>query len=308
MKWNWLLTATLLFPSIVAAADQGKGIPQGGTPGIGVPGGDVHLLWPSGAPQAKGQEPADKPTVSVFRPAADQAVPTAVVVCPGGGYGHLAQDHEGKQIAVWLNQRGITAVVLLYRLAPKYGHPIPMLDVQRAIRWTRSQASELGIRPDRVGVWGFSAGGHLASTALTHFDDGDTKATDPIDRLGCRPDFGILAYPVISFEDANVHKGSRQNLLGKEPDPKLIEYYSNDKQVTAKTPPTFLFHTTEDKAVLPINSVLFYSALIQAGVPAELHIYEKGRHGVGLAANLQATQTWPDRLNDWLALRGMLTK
>jgi acetyl esterase/lipase len=269
----------------------------------------VELLWPKGAPGAVGTEESDKPTLTVFQPPADKANGTAVVICPGGGYGHLAKDHEGKQVAEWFNARGVTAFMLLYRLAPRYRHPAPLQDAHRAIRTVRAQAKEWNINPDRVGILGFSAGGHLASTAGTHFDAGKSDAEDPIERISCRPDFLILCYPVITLEAPHAHMGSRKNLLGKDSDdPKLVEHLSNDKHVTDKTPPTFLFHTDADKGVVPENSILFYLALKKAKVPAELHIYEKGPHGVGLAPKDAILGTWPDRLNGWLEGRGLLKK
>ena len=227
----------------------------------------------------------------------------AVVVCPGGGYRGLAMDHEGRQIALWLNSQGIAAFVLKYRLGPRYRHPAMLQDAQRAIRTVRARASSLGLAPNRVGIWGFSAGGHLASTAGTHFDDGNAGSADPIERAGSRPDFMVLAYPVISFTTEYVHRGSRTNLLGDNPDPALIEKLSSEKQVTARTPPAFLFHTNADKDVPPENSVLFYLALRRAGVPAEMHIYEEGPHGVGLAPFDAALSSWPARLADWLRRR-----
>ncbi|HEV8061484.1 MAG TPA: alpha/beta hydrolase, partial [Gemmataceae bacterium] len=259
-------------------------------------------------PGAVGEEPADKPQITIYSPPADKANGAAMVVCPGGGYAHLAMDHEGKQIAAWLNKHGVKAFVLQYRLAPGYHQPSPMLDVQRAIRTVRAHAAEWGVDPKRVGVWGFSAGGHLASTAGTHFDDGKAEADDPIDRVSCRPDIMILAYPVISMEPGVTHGGSRNNLLGREPDAKLVAFYCNDKQVTAKTPPTFLFHTSADTAVFPENSIRFYQALLKNKVPCELHIYEKGQHGVGLASADPVLSSWSDRLAAWLEVRGFFRK
>jgi acetyl esterase/lipase len=264
------------------------------------------VLWPGGAPGAVGNEDADRPTLTVYLPPAERAVPTGVVVCPGGGYAKLAMDHEGRQVAEWLNSLGVAAFVLKYRLGPRYRHPAPLEDAKRALRLVRSRASEFRIAPDRIGVWGFSAGGHLASTLATHFDAGNPAAADPIERVSCRPDFAILAYPVISFATEYAHKGSRRNLLGDNPDPALVENLSNEKQVTAQTPPTFLFHTNEDQGVPAENSVLFYLALRRAGVPAELHIYERGRHGVGLAPDDPVLSSWPQRLADWLRVRGLL--
>jgi acetyl esterase/lipase len=268
----------------------------------------VLLLWPDGAPGAVGNEERDKPSLTVFPPPADRANGTAVVICPGGGYGGLAIDHEGKQVAQWLNGHGVAAFVLKYRLGPRYHHPAPLQDAQRALRSVRARAAEWHVDPQRIGIWGFSAGGHLASTAGTHFDAGRPDATDPSERVSCRPDFLILAYPVITLKPPYAHLGSRNNLLGKDPDPKLVESLSNDTQVTRQTPPTFLFHTDADRGVVPENSVLFYLALRAAKVPAELHIYEKGPHGVGLAPRDAALSTWPDRLAAWMKGRGLLGK
>jgi acetyl esterase/lipase len=261
------------------------------------------LLWPNGAPGAVGSEEVDRPSLTPYLPPAGKATGTAVVVCPGGGYQMLAMDHEGRQIAEWLNSMGIAAFVLQYRLGPRYRHPAPLLDAQRAIRTVRSRAAEFRISPGDIGIWGFSAGGHLASTASTHFDSGDPAATDPVERASSRPDFAILAYPVISFATEYAHVGSRGNLLGKNPDPKVVELLSNEKQVTRGTPPTFLFHTDEDDGVRPENSVLYYMALRQAGVPAEMHIFQRGQHGVGLASTDQALSAWSDCLANWLQVR-----
>jgi acetyl esterase/lipase len=267
----------------------------------------VELLWPSGAPGALGTDDGDKPTLTIYVPSGNP-VATGVIVCPGGGYRTLAMDHEGHQVASWFNSLGVAAFVLKYRLGPRYRHPIELGDAQRAIRIVRTRSAEFGIDPGRIGIMGFSAGGHLASSAATHFDSGNAQAADPIDRAGSRPDFAILGYPVISFTTEYVHRGSRQNLLGDNPDPALERLMSNELQVTAQTPPTFLFHTTEDTSVPPENSVLFYLALRKHGVPAEMHIYERGRHGVGLAPTDATLSTWPQRLADWLRTRGLLGK
>jgi acetyl esterase/lipase len=268
----------------------------------------TELLWPDGAPGAVGTEAADKPSLTIYLPPSDKATGAAVVVCPGGGYQFLAADHEGRQPAEWLTAHGVAAFVLKYRIAPRYHHPAPLQDAQRAIRTVRARAKEWGVDPKRIGIWGFSAGGHLASTAGTHFDNGKPEAADPVERAGSRPDFLILCYPVITLEEPYTHKGSRDNLLGKNPDPKLLESLCNEKQVTSRTPPTFLFHTNADKAVVPENSAQFYLALRKAGVPAEMHIYEKGNHGVGLAPKDPILSSWPDRLADWLKVRGLLNK
>jgi acetyl esterase/lipase len=264
----------------------------------------TELLYPKGAPGAVGSEEVDKPSLTTYLPG--KANGTAVVVCPGGGYRNLAMDHEGKQIAEWLNKLGVTAFVLKYRLGPRYHHPAMLQDAQRALRMVRSQAKQLGLMPDRIGIWGFSAGGHLASTASTHFDEGNANAEDPIERAGSRPDFAVLAYHVISFTTPYTHKGSKQNLLGDAPDSKLVDHLSNELQVTNRTPPTFLFHTNEDTGVPAENSVLYYLALRKAGVPAEMHIYEPGRHGVGLAPTHAVLSSWGDRLADWFRTRGLI--
>lgn len=268
----------------------------------------VELLWPKGAPGAVGNEPVDQPALTIFVPPAEKANGTAVVVCPGGGYGGLAVDHEGKQVAEWLNGHGVTAFMLKYRLAPRYHHPAPLQDAQRALRIVRARAKEWNLDAKRIGIWGFSAGGHLASTAATHFDDGNAGADDPIEHASCRPDFAILAYPVITLNPPYTHMGSRNNLLGKDPEAKLVESLCNDQQVTDKTPPTFLFHTATDTAVPPENSLLFFAALRKAKVPAELHIYEKGPHGVGLALKDPVLASWPDRLAAWMKTHGLLGK
>lgn len=263
-------------------------------------------LWPNGAPGALGNADSDQPTLTVFLPWEKPVSRTAVIVCPGGGYGMLADNHEGRQVANWLNSLGIAAFVLKYRLGPRYHHPIELGDAQRAIRMVRAQAAQYGVAPDRIGILGFSAGGHLASTAGTHFDGGDPAAPDPIDRAGSRPDFLVLGYPVISFTTNYTHKGSLKNLLGEHPDPKLVENLSNELQVTSRTPPTFLFHTDADKGVPAENSVLFYLALRKAGVPAEMHIFERGPHGVGLALADPALSMWPTLLANWFRERGLL--
>jgi acetyl esterase/lipase len=266
----------------------------------------VELLWPGGAPGAVGAEDRDKPSLTIRLADPSKANGSAVVICPGGGYRNLAMDHEGAQIADWLNERGVSAFILKYRLGPVYHHPVELQDAQRAIRIVRSRAQEFKLDPKRIGIWGFSAGGHLASTTGTKFDDGNPKATDPIDRAGSRPDFMILAYPVISMSTEYVHEGSRTNLLGTGYSRELAELMSSEKHVTPRTPPTFLFHTTDDAAVPVENAVLFYLALRKAKVPAELHIYQTGKHGVGLAQSDPILSTWPARLADWLTLQGII--
>lgn len=266
------------------------------------------LLWEHGAPGALGNQDADNPTVTIYLPLNPSATGTAVVVAPGGGYGMLASNHEGRQIANWLNSMNVTAFVLRYRLGPRYHHPIELGDAQRAIRLVRSRAAEFGFKPDRIGIMGFSAGGHLASTAGTHFDSGNPNLADPVDRVSCRPDFMILGYPVISLTASYTHPGSATNLLGDNPDPTLRAELSNDLHVTPQTAPTFLFSTSTDTVVPPENTVAFYLALHKAGVPAEMHVFEKGPHGVGLALGDPILDEWPVLLANWLRGRGLLEK
>lgn len=267
---------------------------------------DWQPLWPNGAPGANGTRDVDVPALLAFPADSQKSNGVGVVVCPGGGYGGLAMDHEGHQIVRWLNDRGYSAWILRYRLGSKgYHHPIQKGDVLRAIRTVRHQAAQSSVDPNRIGVWGFSAGGHLASTAATHFDRGNPDADDPIDRVSSRPDFAILCYPVITMDEAFTHRGSRRNLLGpNENNARLVELLSNEKRVTAETPPTFLFHTTEDQAVPVQNAIAFYTALHQHQVPCELHVYQKGRHGVGLGGSDPVLSSWPARLADWLAVNG----
>lgn len=267
---------------------------------------ETMLLWPDGAPGALGSEDADRPSLTLYR--ARQPNRTAIVVAPGGGYANLAMNHEGRQVANLLNAMGVTAFVLKYRLGPRYRHPIELGDAQRAIRFVRARAQEFGVAPDRIGMLGFSAGGHLTATAGTLFEDGRGDAADPIDRVSSRPDFLVLCYPVISFDPAIAHGGSVRNLIGADPDPKLTERLSADLQVTAQTPPTFLFHTDADAGVVPENSVRFYMALRRAKVPAEMHIFENGPHGVGLALWDHALGAWPSLLATWLRGRGLLSR
>ena len=237
-------------------------------------------LWTHQAPGALGTEERDIPTLTPFLVRSNAPAP-AIVVLPGGGYGGLAQ-HEGLDYALWLNQQGLNAFVVKYRLGSHgYRHPVMLQDAARAVRLVRARAADWGVDPARVGIIGSSAGGHLASTLLTQFDPGNPEATDPIDRLSSRPDLGILCYPVISMGEFT-HGGSKNNLLGSTPDPKLVELLSNELQVKKTTPPCFVWHTWEDKAVKVENALMFASSLQKAGVPFDLHIYQQGRHGIGI--------------------------
>ncbi len=261
------------------------------------------LLWPDGAPGALGENEEDQPTLAIYHARNTDPDGPAVIVFPGGGYGFLAVDHEGEQVAQWLVARGISAYVLRYRIAPKYKHPAPLQDAQRAlrmVRFRRSQRSRWDFAPSRIGVWGFSAGGHLASTLATHFDSGDATATESIERASCRPNFQILCYPVITLKPPHAHGGSRDNLLGQNPNAALLESLCNETQVTPQTPHAFLFHTADDGAVPVENSLLYFQSLKNCGVPAELHVYRKGAHGVGLAQDDARLREWPDALASWL--------
>ena len=267
----------------------------------------IELLWPNGAPGAKGSQEGDKPTLTICLPDKETTTGTAVVICPGGGYGHLSMDREGQQIADWLNSIGIAGLILKYRHGGVgYGHPAPLQDAQRAVRIVRSRAKEWNLDPQRIGIMGFSAGGHLASSAGTHFQNNYYDAKDEIDKANCRPDFMILLYPVITLDDSFTNKGSKWNLLGENPGQKLVENLSNEMQVTADTPPTFLVHSNEDRAVPAENSIYFYLALRKAGVPAEMHIYLKGSHGSAIEKKFGIVSTWPERCADWMKVRGLL--
>jgi acetyl esterase/lipase len=297
---------TIVLSLLCVGASQTTGLqPPTGRGGLSATPQDIRL-WDGAAPGALGSNEDDIPTVTVYR--ARGATGTGIVVAPGGGYGALAMDHEGRQIAAFFNAMGVGAFVLKYRLGPRYHHPVQLGDALRAVRLVRSRAQEFGVLPDRIGMIGFSAGGHLASTVATHFDAGKSEAADPIDRTSSRPDFLILGYPVISFDQAITHRGSLRNLLGDTPDAAQVEDLSNERRVTPQTPPTFLFHTNADTGVVPENSVRFYLALREAKVPAEMHIFENGPHGVGLALGDPALGAWPALLTQWLRGRGLLTR
>jgi acetyl esterase/lipase len=305
-------TITLAIVGLFTAPD---GSAQGRDP-------ETIPLYSGAAPGAQGNEvgdknnPGDIPTLAIYLPDPAKATGAAVVVCPGGGYGFLAVDHEGKDVAEWLNSVGVAAFVLKYRLGPKYHHPAPLNDAQRALRLVRARADEWKIDPTRVAVLGFSAGGHLASTAATHFDSGDPAAPDPVERQSCRPDLAILIYPVIALATPQGHKGSLQNLLGENPPIDLIYSLSNETQVTDKTPPTFLAHTNEDEGVPAENAILFAMALRKAKVPVEFHLFEKGKHGLGLGTGwaegkiepLPSFQAWPKLCETWMRDRGFLKR
>jgi acetyl esterase/lipase len=292
MKRRLHISFMMMMASLSLAAQLPPGMPQ------------PVFLWPHGVPDALGNGEADKPRLYPFLPKT-RSTSTAVLVIPGGGYEHVAIGHEGVQIAQWLNTQGIPAFVLDYRVAP-YRYPAPIEDGQRAIRLIRSHAAEYGVDPHRIGVWGFSAGGHLASTLGTHCDADafPVKTPDETDAQSCRPDFMVLAYPVISMQLPEAHPGSRMKLLGPEIDPALEKRYSNQFAVNAQTPLTFLFATTKDPTVPVANSVAFYQSLLRNNVPAELHVYDFSNHGCGLCGSILPLSTWPTLLRNWLVQRG----
>jgi len=285
-----LLAALLLFPSI-AKTEPAK-----------------VRLWPDGAPGAKGDADKDQPFVYVWPATKEKANGAAFVVCPGGGYGGLAADHEGTQVARWFNGLGVSAFVLHYRLGSQgYHYPIQLMDVQRAIRHVRANAAQYGIDPQRIGIIGFSAGGHLSSMAATLFDEKPPGATnDAVDQVSARPDVAAPTYAVISMIDDFGHKGSRKNLLGPADTDDLARKVSTHLQVTPNTPPIFLFQTDEDSVVPAENAVQFYLACRKNGVPAELHSYRPGPHGVGLFLGDPVLGTWSGHLRDWLRNQGFL--
>jgi acetyl esterase/lipase len=294
MKWRTLSFLLLMAAPALVFGQLPPGMPQ------------PIYLWPQGAPGALGQGEADKPRMYAFLPQT-RSTSTAVLVIPGGGYQHVAMGYEGVQIAGWLNTQGIPAFVLDYRVAP-YHYPAPIADGQRAMRLIRAHAAEYGIDPNRLGVWGFSAGGHLASTLGTHCDADAVPAATPdaADALSCRPAFMVLAYPVISMQLPLAHAGSRMNLLGPQVDGAMERRYSNQLAVTAQTPATFLFATTNDPTVPVENSLDFYRALERAHVPAELHLYDYADHGCGLCGSILPVSTWPQLLRNWLVQRGWI--
>jgi acetyl esterase/lipase len=274
---------------------------------IGIANAQTIKLWENGAPDNKGNEPKDIPTLTVYTPETGKSNGSAIVICPGGAYTHLAS-HEGEDYAKFLNMYGITAFVLKYRLGKDgYHHPAMWNDVSRAIRYIRYNAKNYNILPNHIGVMGSSAGGHLASTVITHNDTGFAFSDDPIQKMSSRPDLGILCYPVISM-DSITHSGSRENLLGKNPSKEMIDFLSSEKQVTKNTPPCFIWHTFEDNAVSVENSLNFAKALKEKGVPFDLHIYQKGRHGIGLGdkAPFNNTHPWTKDLIFWLKEQGWI--
>ena len=262
------------------------------------------VLWTEGAPGAIDRGPEDVPDLTPYLPLPERATGAAIVVCPGGSYTRLAP-HEGAAVAEWLQSIGIAAFVLKYRLGPRYHHPAPLLDAARALRTVRARAASWKLDPSRIGMMGFSAGGHVASTLATHFDAGHPDAIDPIEHVSSRPDLVVLVYPVITMGPGG-HDGSRRNLLGADPSAALIEELSNERHVTSQTPPAFLVHTVADTGVPYENSLSFAAALRKAGVPHELHVYERGAHGFGLGGADPILSSWPARCADWLRAHGFI--
>ena len=296
----WRSAAAFLF----AAATVWFGNPLGAA--ADEPQPQTVRLWKEAAPGAKGSEPRDIPKLHVYLLEGD-APRSTIIIFPGGGYGALAMDHEGTQMARFFNQLGMNAFILDYRHAGKgYRHPVPWTDARRAVRLVRHRAAEWHVDRHRVGIIGFSAGGHLASTLSTHFDLGRMSAEDRVQRESCRPDFAILCYPVIGLGKPYTHRGSQRNLLGSAPDPKLVAEFSNEDRVTRDTPPTFLWHTRDDRAVPVANSVHYFEAMVRHGVPGELHVFQKGRHGLGLAQRQPGASAWPKLLEAWLKQQGIL--
>ncbi|MDP4186935.1 MAG: alpha/beta hydrolase [Bacteroidota bacterium] len=272
---------------------------------------EVIPLWSNSAPGALGDKDEDKPTLTLFPAPKDINTGTAVVICPGGGYTHLAFEKEGTEFAKWFNSFGVSAYVVKYRLntpVRHYQYPAMFDDATRAMRYVRAHSAEWNINPDKIGIMGFSAGGHLASTVGTHFDQGNANATDNIEKASSRPNFMILGYPVITMNLEFTHRGSHDNLLGKNPTNKMVKYLSNELQVKSNTPATFLALADDDRTVPPQNSVAFYLALKKAGIPAEMHIYNKGGHGFGMAKKDPNLSKWVDNLKNWLITEGFVQK
>jgi len=262
------------------------------------------FLWPEGAPGARGSTMEDRPRITPFIPAGDGPL-GCIIVCPGGGYGGRA-GHEGAPVSKWLNSFGVASFVLDYRVAP-YRHPIPLGDAQRSIRLVRARAAEWKIDPKRIGILGFSAGGHLAASAATLFDAGAADAADPVDRASSRPDAAILCYPVISFGEFR-HHGSMVNLIGENPDGDLRGKLSLESSVTPQTPPTFLWHTSDDGGVPVENSLMFAAALHKNKVPFALHVFPHGSHGLGLATDVPEVKEWTALCEMWLKGIGFAKK
>jgi acetyl esterase/lipase len=294
------MKSILLFLLILTASAFAQSTP------LPIQDGQIIPLWSGPAPGAQGTDDKDIPTITAYFPRATPAGMSAVIICPGGSYVNLAMNHEGRQVANLLNSEGVIAFVLKYRLGPKYHHPIELGDVQRAIRTLRAHSADWHIAPDKIGIMGFSAGGHLAMSASTHFDAGQASAADPIDRVSSRPDFAVLGYPVISMTEPWTHQGSKNALLGQNADPELAKSLSGEQAVTPETPTTFIFQTNADTTVPAENAIYYFLALRKAKVPAELHVFQNGPHGVGLAMDDPALSEWSKLLTNWLRVHAII--
>jgi len=315
MRRSTLSLLTLLWAAPAASAAPPPAPPPTPAPAPAA-AGQVIELWPEGVPLRIANAPAEHiednriynvnvPTLARFSPPRGKANGTAAIICPGGGYQRLAVDKEGSEMQRWLNGVGVTAFILKYRVAP-YQHPAPLLDVLRAVRLVRSRAAEWGVDPRRIGVFGSSAGGHLAVSAATLYAAPEGKTGAALDKVSGRPDFIVVTYPVVSMRPPMAHGGSRKNLLGDHPSEDLVNHLSVDKQVTRDTPPAFIVHTQEDQSVPVENSLLLYQALRAAAVPVEMHLYVHGPHGFGLKPGLGPTSDWPRRCEEWMRSQGWL--
>lgn len=295
--------------SSVAIADEPLVIPL--WEGV-APGSEGYTKTEQYDPRSRGEgigwvTHVSQPTLKVYLPAVQQRCGTGIVVCPGGGYSGLAIEHEGYRLAQWFAERGVVAAVLKYRHGGgQHQHPIPLNDAQRSLRIMRSKAAEWKLDEAKIGIAGFSAGGHLASTTGTHFDVGNPEAADAIERVSCRPDFLVLAYPVISMQEGVTHNGSKKNLLGHNPTEELVQLLSSEQHVTDQTGPTFITHAADDGAVPVENAIRFYRALCQHQVPAELHVYATGGHGYGMLRRDRPADRWPVLLEGWLKTQNLI--
>lgn len=312
-----MISLARLFCGVAAAFAAASFVPvASAAAAAAAPAQKVIEIWPEGIPDKKTDIPAERvdngraysvntPTLTLFPLNSAGKSSAAVIICPGGGYDHLSLENEGNAVAKWANSIGVTAFVLRYRLV-EYGHPAPLRDVLRAIRLVRSRAKEFGVNPEKIGVLGASAGGHLAACAATLYDAPEGKTGAELDKVSGRPDFAVLLYAVVSMKEPYVHQGSRKALLGANPAPELLDHLSPELQVTKDCPPVFIVHTEEDRAVSDFNSIQFYEALHKARVPVEMHLYEKGPHGFGMRKDLGQTSEWPKRCEEWMRSHGWL--
>jgi acetyl esterase/lipase len=301
-----LLSFVVVLFAAFAASSQVRPLPYGPPPPSGY--SRVFILWPEGAPLAKGNSPVDIPKLYYY-PALAPVSGTAVIVMPGGGFSRLMMEKEGASEAKWLAAHGVAAFVLQYRLAPEYRYPAPMLDGARAIRLVRSRSGDFGVDPRKVGVWGFSAGGHLAGFLATEPEERTKAAGDPVERVSAHPDFAILSYARLSLESTVPRINTMESLLGPNPTPQMIDSVSVVRHVTRQTSPSFIFSTSADQTVNSLNATAYYDALKRQDVPVELHIFELGPHGAGMGQNLKGQaelEIWPTLLEHWMELHGWM--